>query len=55
MRPQGPQGCQKMRQDPLNMPCEVWCANIAPKLKKKGSKNTVFLYLFEYSAIWGQF
>ena len=23
-RPQGSQGCQKMRQDPLNMPVEVW-------------------------------
>ena len=33
IRPQGPQWCQKMRQDPLNMPFEVWCANIAPKLK----------------------
>jgi hypothetical protein len=22
-----------MRQDPLNMPVEVWCAKIAPKLK----------------------
>jgi hypothetical protein len=32
-RPQGFQGCQKMRQDPLNMPVEVWCAKIAPKLK----------------------
>ena len=31
--PWGPQGCQKMRQDPLNMPFEVWCAKIAPKLK----------------------
>ena len=28
-----PQGCQKMCQDPLNMPFEVWCANITPKLK----------------------
>ena len=27
------QGCQKMRQDPLNMPVEVWRAKIAPKLK----------------------
>ena len=33
MHPQGSQGCQKMRQDPLNMPVEVWCAKIAPKLK----------------------
>jgi hypothetical protein len=32
-RPQGSQGCQKMRQDPLKMPVEVWCAKIAPKLK----------------------
>ena len=32
-RPQGPQGCQKMRQEPLNTPFEVWCAKIAPKLK----------------------
>ena len=34
MRPQGSQGCQKMRQDPLNMPFEVWCANIAPERHK---------------------
>ena len=33
-RPQRSQGCQTMRQDPLNMPVEVWCAKIAPKLKK---------------------
>ena len=32
-RPQGSQGCQKMRQDPLNMPVDVWCPKIAPKLK----------------------
>ena len=32
--PQGSQGCQKMRQDPLNMPFEVWCANIAPERHK---------------------
>ena len=32
-RPQGSQGCQKMPQDPVNMPVEVWCAKIAPKLK----------------------
>ena len=32
-RPQGSHGCQNMRQDPLNMPVEVWCAKIAPKLK----------------------
>ena len=33
IRPKGSQGCQKMRQDPLNMPVEVWRAKIAPKLK----------------------
>ena len=32
-RPQRSQGCQKMRQDPLNMPVEVWCAKIGSKLK----------------------
>jgi hypothetical protein len=32
-RPQGSQGCQKLRQDPLNMPVEVWGAKIATKLK----------------------
>ena len=31
-RPQGSQGCQKMRQDPLNMSVEVLCAKIAPKV-----------------------
>ena len=31
--PQGSQGGQKICQDPLNMPVEVWCAKIAPKLK----------------------
>ena len=33
MHPQGSQGCQKICQDPLNMPVEVWCAKIAPELK----------------------
>ena len=33
IRPQGSQGCQKMRQGPLNTPFEVWSAKIAPKLK----------------------
>ena len=32
-RPQESQGCQKMRQDPLNMQVVVWCAKITPKLK----------------------
>ena len=34
IHPQRSQGCQKMRQDPLNMPFEVWCANIAPERHK---------------------
>ena len=32
-RPQGSQGYQKICQDPLNMPVEIWCTKIAPKLK----------------------
>ena len=32
-RSQRSQGCQKMRLDPLNVPVEVWCAKIAPKLR----------------------
>ena len=32
IRPQGPQGCQKMRHYPLNLDLEVWCSNIQPKL-----------------------
>ena len=63
IRPQGSQGCQKMRQDPLNVPYEVWCANIAPKLKniQKTLRKQVFLMiffqfwqLFAVSTIWGQ-
>ena len=47
---QGPHWCQKMRQDPLNMPFEVWCAKIAPKLKNIGKSLrkqglSFFLYL----------
>ena len=62
-RPQGSQGCQKMRQDPLNMPVEVWCAKIAPKLKniwKSLRKQGFFdifssiLMVFEVCAFWGQ-
>ena len=34
MRPQGPQGCQMKRNHSLNMPLEVWCAKIDPKLNK---------------------
>ena len=63
IRLQGSQGCQKMRQDPLNMPYEVWCANIIPerhkfeklsKLEKKCQKTPVLLDNFEYSSIRGQ-
>ena len=49
MRPQGSQGCQKLRQDPLNTPVEVWCAKIAPKLKnirKYQRKQGVFFTFF---------
>ena len=34
IRPQGSLGCQKVCQGPLNTLFEVWCANIAPKMKK---------------------
>ena len=62
IRPQRSQGCQKMRQDPLNLPFEVWCANIAPerhklqktvKIGKKCQKPPVFLDIFKYSSILG--
>ena len=56
-----------MGQDPLNMPYEVWCANIAPKLKnirkclwKQGffddfsSILTVFCSLYNLRAILAQ-
>jgi hypothetical protein len=42
-----------MRQDPLNMPFEVWCAKIAPKLKntqkslRKHSFFDIFFFNFE--------
>ena len=67
MRPQGSQGYQKMRQDPLNMPHEVWRANIALKLKniKKSLRKqgffddffsilTVFCSFYILSAILAQ-
>ena len=48
IRPQGSLGCQKVRQGPLNTLFEVWCANIAPKMKK--IQNTLrkheFFYIF---------
>ena len=39
---------QKMCQDPLNMPIEVWCTKIASKLKniQKVSENRSFWHLF---------
>ena len=48
IRPQRPQGCQEKRQDPLNMPFEVWCAKIAPKLKniRKSLRKQGFLTFF---------
>ena len=48
IRPQGSQGCQKMHQDPLNVPFEVWCANIAPKLKniRKCLRKQLFFDIF---------
>ena len=54
-RPQGPQGCQMKRNHSLNMPLEVWCAKIDPKLnklektikiEKKLIKNVCFLKVF---------
>jgi len=48
MRPQGSQGCQKIRQDPLKMPLEVWCAKIIPKLKniQKYLRKQAFFDIF---------
>ena len=44
-RPQGSQGCQKMRHYPLNLDLEVWRSNIQPKLNKlrNSTKNQSFL------------
>ena len=54
--PQGSQGCQKMCQDPLNMPVEVWCAKIAPKLKNiwKGLRKQNFfdIFFFNFEDLW---
>ena len=46
--PPGISGCQKMHQGPLNTPFEVWCANIALKLKNIQStlRKPVFLTFF---------
>ena len=47
-RPQGSQGCQKIRQGPLSTPFEVWCAKIALKLKniQKSQRKQGFFDLF---------
>ena len=64
IRPQGSLGCQKVRQGPLNMPFEVWCANIAPKLKniwntlrKQGFFDIFFQFwqFFKVCAFFGQY
>ena len=56
MRSQGSQRCQKMAQDPLNMPVEVWCAKIAPKLKniwKSLRKQGFFdMFFFNFDGFW---
>ena len=51
IRPQGSLGCQKVRQGPLNTLFEVWCANIAPKMKKIRNtlrKQGFFLHFFQF-------
>ena len=56
VRPQGTQGCQTMRQDPLNTPFEVWCAKIVPKLKniwKSPRKQGFFFICFSILTIFG--
>ena len=63
-RPQGSQGCQKIRFIFLQMKLLSFCTNIAPerhklqkiiKIGKKCQKTPVFLDLFEYSSVWGQY
>ena len=49
IRPQGSLGCQKVGQGSLNTLFEVWCANIAPKMKKIQNtlrKQGFFLHFF---------
>ena len=64
IRPQGSQGCPKMRQDPLNMPVEVCCAkidlklkNIQKSLRKQGflTDFLVFMRFFEVCSIWTEY
>ena len=63
-RPQGSQGCPKIRFMFLQIKLLSFCANIAPerhklrkiiKIGKKCQKTPVFLDFFEYSSIWGQY
>ena len=64
IRPQGSLGCQNVRQGPLNPPFEVWCPNIAPKLKnfqntlrKQGFFDLFFQFwrFFDVCAFLGQY
>jgi hypothetical protein len=60
--PKGFQGCQKIRivffsnktVFALRLPSKGTNFEKLSKLKKKMSKNPVFLEFFEYSSIWGQ-
>jgi hypothetical protein len=42
IRPQGPQGCQKMRLHPLNTPFEVWCTKTRIATGMDGTLHTDF-------------
>ena len=63
IRPQGSLGCQKVRQGPLNMLFEVWCANIAPqneedsKYSQKTRVSFTFFFNFDgflkFVPFWG--
>ena len=48
IRSQRSKGCQKMHQDPLNMPVEVCCAKIAPKMRniQKSPRKQGFFDIF---------
>jgi hypothetical protein len=53
--PQESLGCQKMRQGPLNTPFEIWCANIASKLKNIWNtlrKQDFFDIFFQFLTIF---
>ena len=62
--PQGSQGCQKIHKNMLQIKVLSFCARNTPKrhklrkivkIEKKCQKNPVFLDIFEYSSIWGQY